>query len=90
VDLYEQQVLPRLTVLPFDLNCARVYAKVRAELSFRGQNVDDADLMIAATALHHNLCVVTANRRHFDRVPKALQEPGGSTHSPGRSISGVR
>ncbi|MED5371351.1 MAG: type II toxin-antitoxin system VapC family toxin [Myxococcota bacterium] len=69
VQLYEHQVLPRLTVLPFDLDCARVYASVRAELSSKGQPIEDADLMIAATALHHRLTVVTANVRHFGRVP---------------------
>ena len=31
--------------------------------------VGDMDLLIAATALHHDLTLVTRNLRHFSRVP---------------------
>ena len=34
----------------------------------RGERLSDADLMIAATALEHNLIVVTGNLNHFQRV----------------------
>lgn len=29
----------------------------------------DPDLLIAATALHHDLTLVTRNRKHFERIP---------------------
>ena len=65
----EKRVLPSVTVIPYDLAAARVYGQVRAELEQAGKLLADADLLIAATALLHDLEVVTGNVRHFARVP---------------------
>jgi predicted nucleic acid-binding protein len=65
----EKRVLPSVTVIPYDLAAARVYGQVRAELEKTGRSLADADLQIAATALLHDLELVTGNVRHFDRVP---------------------
>lgn len=65
----ERRVLPAVTVLPFDAATAKVFGAVRAMLERAGTRLDDADLQIAATALHHGLEVVTGNVRHFERVP---------------------
>jgi len=56
-------------ILPFDLDAARRYAAVRADLERRGIPLADADLRIAAIALARGLTLVTGNRRHFARVP---------------------
>ena len=55
--------------LPFDDKCVEVYAEARAELERTGQRIGALDLMIAATALAHNLILVTHNTREFSRVP---------------------
>jgi len=34
-----------------------------------GNVLPDADLQIAATAVYHNLELVTGNLRHFGRIP---------------------
>lgn len=65
----EQRVLPAVTVLPYDLAVARVFGEVRAGLERAGVILADADLQIAATAIHHGLELVTGNLRHFERVP---------------------
>lgn len=65
----EKAVLPRITVLSFDLDCARECGRLQAELMDRGETLDTPDVQIAATALVHGLTVVTANRRHFRRIP---------------------
>ena len=65
----EERVLPAVTILPYDLSVARVFGKVRAELERAGNVLPDADLQIAATALYHNLELVTGNLRHFERIP---------------------
>lgn len=65
----EERVLPAVTVLPFDVSIARVFGKVRAHLEETGAILPDADLQIAATALYHDLELVTGNVRHFERVP---------------------
>ena len=58
-----------LGVLPFDDSAARRYGALRAALERSGTPIGDADLRIAAIATTHHLTVVTANVRHFDRVP---------------------
>lgn len=65
----EDRVLPAVTALPFDVSVARVFGKVRARLEQTGNILPDTDLQIAATALYHDLQLVTGNVRHFERIP---------------------
>lgn len=44
-------------------------ADLYADLRRRGQLIGDADLFIAATALHHGRTLATANLGHFQRIP---------------------
>lgn len=65
----DQRILPAVTVLPYDVAIARVFGEIRAALEEAGTILADADLQIAATAIHHNLELVTGNLRHFERIP---------------------
>lgn len=47
----------------------REYGEIRWQLERTGQRIDNMDLLIAATALHEDLILVTGNTRHFDRIP---------------------
>jgi tRNA(fMet)-specific endonuclease VapC len=58
-----------LPVLPFDESAAEVYGPLRAQLESGGRRLDEPDLRIACIALSRGLVVVTANVRHFGRVP---------------------
>lgn len=64
----EQRILPAVTALPYDTAVAKVFGAVRAELEAVGQILPDADLQIAATAIYHDLALVSGNRRHFRRI----------------------
>lgn len=64
-----RQFLRRITVLTLNRTIMRRFARLRGELRRRGQLIPDPDLLIAATALHHDLTLITGNRRHFERVP---------------------
>ena len=64
----EQRVLPAVTVLPYNIDTAKVFGKIRAHLEEAGTILPDADLQIAATALSHDLELVTGNLRHFSRI----------------------
>ena len=64
----EQRILPSVTVLPYDIDTAKVFGKIRAHLEKAGTILPDADLQIAATAVSHNLELVTGNLRHFSRI----------------------
>ena len=43
-------------------------SKIIAELELKRQGIGFPDSLIAATAIHHQLTLVTANTRHFPRV----------------------
>ena len=48
---------------------AQIFGSLRAELMDQGIVVSPMDMLIAATALYHNLTLVTHNIRHFERMP---------------------
>jgi tRNA(fMet)-specific endonuclease VapC len=54
--------------LPFDDACAEHCGRTRQELARRGEPIGPNDLMIAATALAHDLILVTHNTGEFGRV----------------------
>jgi tRNA(fMet)-specific endonuclease VapC len=58
------------SVLSITRAVARRYAVLRGRLQREGQLIDQPDLLIAATALEHDLTLVTRNIRDFQRVPE--------------------
>lgn len=71
----EQRVLPAVTVLPYHAAAARVFGEIWARLEESGNMLPDADLQIAATALYHDLELVTGNVRHFKRISELKINP---------------
>jgi tRNA(fMet)-specific endonuclease VapC len=57
------------TVLPFDDAAAEQYGSLRATLERDGRRLAEPDLRIASISLARDLTLVTANTRHFARVP---------------------
>ena len=55
--------------LPFAEAAAEHYATARRHLEAAGTPIGERDLVIAATALAHDLTVITNNTRQFGRVP---------------------
>jgi tRNA(fMet)-specific endonuclease VapC len=56
---------------------AKQYARIRGELAWKGQLIDQPDLFIAAAAIEHHLTLVTGNLKDFARIPdlKLYQTP---------------
>ena len=44
------------------------YGEIRYSLEHVGKRVDQFDLLIGATAIHHGLTLVTSNTKHFERI----------------------
>jgi predicted nucleic acid-binding protein len=65
----EKRILPAVTVIPYDIAVAREFGRLQADLRAKGRVLADCDAQIAATALQHDLELVTGNIRHFARVP---------------------
>lgn len=63
-----ERLLDAIPVIPFDLDVARVQARLDAELSSQGAAVGDADLMIAATAVWLDYRVATRDLRSFPKI----------------------
>jgi tRNA(fMet)-specific endonuclease VapC len=69
-------------ILAFDWQCARSIvlplndeiivqaAEIYGGLKKQGTIIGDADILIAATAIFHDLPLVTGNLEHFRRIPK--------------------
>ena len=63
------ELVDLVPVLPFDLAAAETAGKIRGEHLRRGISFNPSDLMIAATAIAHDLTLVTHNVKDFERVP---------------------
>jgi tRNA(fMet)-specific endonuclease VapC len=60
--------LSEVHVLPVDQQTAEIYARERARLRSSGMLIPDNDLWIAATAIQHDLTLVSSDQ-HFTRIP---------------------
>src|SRR6266851_1194761 len=56
---FVEAVISGVGVLDFTIGAARVHAGIYAELAKKGQLIGAHDLMIAATARHHDLSILT-------------------------------
>lgn len=55
-------------VLELSTDIATLGGYLDAELHANGQIIGTADVLIGATALHHNLMLVSGNIRHYARI----------------------
>lgn len=67
-DKFEALLRHRLPVLPTDEAVWSQFSLMKARQQAHGEPVGDLDLLIAATALVHKLCVATLNRNDFSRI----------------------
>lgn len=63
-----EEFLRGITVLGIDEEICKRFGQLRGSLRRQGKVVGDFDLLIAASALRHNLTLLTNNRRHFESV----------------------
>ncbi len=68
-EIGENALLGVMNVLPFDENTARYAAELHSELISRNQDIGVKDVFIAASCLEQEIPILTANKRHFSRVP---------------------
>ena len=66
--LLDEFLAPDLKVLGIKEDICRVFGMERTNLRKKKQLIGDMDLLIASTALHHNLTILTNNLKHFERV----------------------
>jgi predicted nucleic acid-binding protein len=64
-----RQFVSGYTIIPATEPTASRFAQLRALLRKQGNSIQDVDLLIAATALTHDLTLLTRNIKHFERIP---------------------
>ena len=64
-----EQLLTRFSIVDFDLEIARLHARLGADLAAKGAPVGAHDLIIAATALWLDYRIATRDRRSFPKIP---------------------
>jgi tRNA(fMet)-specific endonuclease VapC len=63
------EMMAELRIVDLDRSIAEVCGELLAQLSATGNPPGTPDMLIAATALAHDLTLVTHNLRDFQRVP---------------------
>ncbi|MCG3197245.1 MAG: Ribonuclease VapC2 [bacterium] len=64
-----RQLIEVFPVIGITRGVMETYASLKADLSRKGQVLDDFDLIIAASALMLDYCLVTNNVKRFGRIP---------------------
>jgi tRNA(fMet)-specific endonuclease VapC len=67
-------VLMHVEILDFSADACERYGKLENELLSLGTPIGDLDAMIASLALTHNEPLLTANKKHFEKVPGLIVE----------------
>jgi len=44
------------------------FGEIKADLKVKGKTIEDMDLLIASTAITHNMILVTNNENHFNSI----------------------
>ena len=61
-------VLENLTIVPI-YDTLPTYAEVKAQLRRAGLQIEEFDMLIGSSAVHHGYVMVTENVSHFERIP---------------------
>ncbi|OUD14699.1 hypothetical protein TPSD3_09930 [Thioflexithrix psekupsensis] len=67
-DVYWKTMFNNMILLSFNTDCAEQAALIYQNLKQRGMLIETEDLLIAATALAHQMKLATGNVRHFNRI----------------------
>lgn len=62
-------------ILPIDKNVSLIWGQMIGEKKAQGITLPASDAWIAATAIHHNLIVVTQNTKDFAETGAILFDP---------------
>ncbi len=65
-----QLILSEIAIVNIDDEVCRIFGQQRGRLRARNALIGDSDLWIGATAIRHNLTLLTNNRQHFERIPE--------------------
>lgn len=62
------RLLEIIQVVPFDIECARIFGTIKSKLRSIGKPTGEVDALIAATAMAREATLVTINKKHFENI----------------------
>jgi tRNA(fMet)-specific endonuclease VapC len=65
-----ERSLTNYLIIPVDIEMCRIWGNLRAERQAIGKIISPQDAWIAATAIRHNLTLVTNNAKDFQNISK--------------------
>jgi predicted nucleic acid-binding protein len=68
-DVFWTNILENIEVIPFDIKSSNEASRIYKLLKLQNKMIDFVDLLIAATAISHNLNLATLNVKHFGKIP---------------------
>ena len=63
-----EEFISFVTVLPFDSGCADIFSEISFSLKKQKRNIDDADIIIATTAIKNKSTLITHNQKQFSHI----------------------
>ena len=57
-----------VSVMELDEGICRIFGDLRGKLRKKSLLIDDFDIVIASTAIYHEITLCTNNRKHYDRI----------------------
>lgn len=67
-EAYVDKIIETFPIYPFDLNAARIYARVWSSLAKKGISIGAHDLIIASTAIALGFLVITSDIGDYGRI----------------------
>ncbi len=71
---FVEKIIQTFPIYPFDLNAARIYAKLWSNIAKKGMTIGAHDLMIASTAIALGFSVITADVHDYSRIKEVSVE----------------
>lgn len=65
---FEEFAIDSCLILPLTEESVEISSEIYSKLRKNGTPVDDIDLLIAGTAINHDLIMVTNNLKHFGKI----------------------
>jgi tRNA(fMet)-specific endonuclease VapC len=69
IDAMARLVEYEVSVVPYEIDSARIFGQLKVELSAQGITINPMDLLIASAAFSYDLTLVTNNVKHFEKIP---------------------
>lgn len=73
-EAYVERIIQIFPVYSFDLNAARIYSKIWANLAKKGVSIGAHDLMIASTAISIGFSVISSDIRDYEKIKSLTLE----------------